>query len=98
MDPTPILTLMGFVAPDVPPDGSPSSSSSSSSRTSSSPDHRRKSERRDKKKAKKNRKRSSSSRDSTHVKLKNITDKMIIPKVTEPDTIKMKDFPEVHAF
>ena len=58
----------------------------------------RKSERRDKKKAKKNRKRSSSSRDSTHVKLKNITDKMIIPKVTEPDTIKMKDFPEVHAF
>ena len=98
MDPTPIFTLMDFVALDVLPDGSPSSSSSSSSSTSSASDHRRKSERRIKKKAKKTRNRSSSSRDSTHVKLKNIADKITIPKVKEPDTIKIKDFPEVHAF
>ena len=98
MDPTPIFMLMDFVAPDVPPDGSLSSSGPSSSSTSSSSDHRRESERKNKKKAKKTCNRSSRSRDSTHVKLKNITDKMIIPKVTEPDTIKIRDFPEAHAF
>ena len=98
MVPTPIFTLMDFVAPGVPPDGSSSSSSSSSSSTSSSSDRRRKSERKNKKKAKKTRNRSSSSREPTHVKLNNIADKMITPKVKKPDTIKIKDLPGVHAF
>ena len=36
-------------------------------------------------------------RDSTH-KLKNIADKMTSPKIKDPDTIQIKDFPEVHSF
>ena len=96
--PTLIFTLMDFVAPEIPPEGSLSSSSSSSLSSSPLSNHRRKRERKNKKKAKKARDRSSSSRDSTHVKLKNTAENMITPKIKEPDTIKIKDLPEVHAF
>ena len=87
VDTIPVMTLMGFVAPDAS-DGPPSSCSSSSSVTSSSSDRGRKSGRKDNNNAKKNHKPSYSSQGSTRVKRKNIADKVIAPKVKEPDSIK----------
>ena len=94
MDPTPIFTLMDFVfrmsrqmdghPPPALPHQAPHRLRTTGARASAG--------------ARRRRRRTAIGRPAagttyTHAKLKNIADKMIVPKVKEPDTIKIKDFP-----
>ena len=77
---------------------SPPSSSSSERSSSSSSVRDRKKKNKGKKKKKHRRSPSSSSGSSPEIKAKSNTVKIISHKLKEPDSIKIKEFPEAHAF